>query len=59
MTKTKACGLIDKWRITEAGLWNRDHLDLVTAARITFEDNAHLKLLSMPRGRHPLQIQKS
>ena len=41
MTKAKACGLIGKWRITEADLWDRDHLDLLAPAQITFDDNGH------------------
>ena len=36
MTRNKECALIGKWRIVEADLWDRDYLDLVEPAHITF-----------------------
>ena len=33
--------LIGKWRIFEADLWDRDHLDLVEPAYISFADDGH------------------
>ena len=36
MTKNMECALIGKWRIVEADLWDRDYLDLVEPAHITF-----------------------
>ncbi len=33
--------LIGRWRITEADLWGRDHLDLVEPARITIRGDGH------------------
>lgn len=38
MTGELDCALIGKWRIVEADLWNRDYLDLMEPAHITFED---------------------
>lgn len=32
MTKEVTCAVIGKWRIFEADLWDRDHLDLVESA---------------------------
>ncbi len=39
MTRQSDSALIGKWRIIEADLWDRDYLDLVEPAHITFEDN--------------------
>ncbi len=36
MTRNMECALIGKWRIVEADLWDRDYLDLVEPAHITF-----------------------
>jgi len=33
--------LIGKWRIVEADLWDRDHLDLVEPASITIRADGH------------------
>lgn len=33
--------LIGKWRIVEADLWDRDHLDLVEPAYIRFQSDGH------------------
>ena len=33
------CQLIGRWRIVEADLWDRDYLDLVEPANITFGQN--------------------
>ncbi len=41
MTRNLECSLIGKWRINEADLWDRDYLDLVGPAHITFEGNGH------------------
>lgn len=41
MTMQVECALIGKWRIIEADLWDRDYLDLVEPAHITFEGNGH------------------
>ena len=41
MTGDMECALIGKWRIVEADLWDRDYLDLVEPAHITFDDNGH------------------
>jgi hypothetical protein len=38
LTRNIECALIGKWRIVEADLWDRDYLDLVEPAYITFED---------------------
>ena len=35
MTGPADCRLIGRWRIVEADLWDRDHLDLVEPATIT------------------------
>ena len=35
------CAVIGKWRITAADLWDRDYLDLMEPAHITFERNGH------------------
>ena len=39
MTGTVASELIGKWRIVEADLWDKDFLDLVEPAHITFDDD--------------------
>ena len=39
MTRDVNCALIGKWRIVEADLWDRDYLDLVQPAHITFENH--------------------
>jgi hypothetical protein len=36
MSAKAGCQLIGKWRIIEADLWDRDHLDLVQPAYMTF-----------------------
>lgn len=41
MTGSTDCALIGKWRITEADLWDRDYLDMMDPARITFESDGH------------------
>ena len=41
MTRNVECSLIGKWRINEADLWDRDYLDLVEPAHITFHDSGH------------------
>ncbi len=41
MTKEMECAPIGKWRIIEADSWDRDYLDLVESAHITFEGNGH------------------
>ncbi len=38
MTDTLDCALIGKWRIVEADLWDRDYLDLMDPAHISFDD---------------------
>ena len=35
------CRLIGRWRIVEAGLWDRDHLDLRGPATITITEHGH------------------
>lgn len=35
------CAVIGKWRLVEADLWDRDFLDLVEPAHITFDGNGH------------------
>jgi hypothetical protein len=39
MTREIAYAPLGKWRIVEADLWDRDYLDLVEPAHITFEDD--------------------
>ncbi|NRP73337.1 hypothetical protein ILFOPFJJ_04236 [Ensifer psoraleae] len=41
MSAASNCGLIGRWRIVEADLWNRDYLDLVAPATITIGANGH------------------
>jgi hypothetical protein len=37
MSASAGCQLIGKWRIVKADLWDRDYLDLVEPAYITFD----------------------
>jgi hypothetical protein len=39
MTAPAGCQLIDRWRIVEADLWDRDYLDLVAPALMTIRDD--------------------
>ena len=39
MSAAKDCELIGRWRIVEADLWDRDYLDLVEPAYMTFAKN--------------------
>lgn len=39
MTQIVANPLIGKWRIVEADLWDREHLDLVEPAYISFQQD--------------------
>ena len=41
MSAPANCQLIGRWRIVEADLWDRDHLDLVDPATITIETDNH------------------
>jgi hypothetical protein len=41
MNAASNCRLIGSWRIIEADLWDRDHLDLVEPAMITIEADGH------------------
>ena len=41
MTGPAGCQLIGRWRIVEADLWDRDHLDLVDPATITIGADNH------------------
>ncbi len=41
MTGGVECAVIGKWRMVEADLWDRDYLDLVKPAHITFQGNGH------------------
>ena len=41
MTPAVTSRLIGKWRIVEADLWDRDHLDLVGPAHITIHGDGH------------------
>ena len=41
MTKRVDCQLVGRWRIVEADLWDRDHLDLVESAMLTIEADGH------------------
>jgi hypothetical protein len=36
MSASAGCQLIGKWRIVKADLWDRDYLDMVEPAHITF-----------------------
>ena len=39
MSASVACQLIGRWRIVQADLWDRDYLDLVEPAYVTFNDD--------------------
>ena len=39
MSVTAGCQLIGRWRIVEADLWDRDYLDLVEPAYMTFNND--------------------
>jgi len=39
MNAATGCELIGRWRIVEADLWDRDYLDLVEPAYMTFAKN--------------------
>lgn len=41
MSAPAGCRLIGRWRITEADLWHRDHLDLVEPAMIIIHGDGH------------------
>ncbi len=41
MTAPMDCQLIGRWRIVEADLWDRDHLDLVEPAMMTIRADGH------------------
>ena len=41
MTAPTNCRLIGRWRIVEADLWDRDHLDLAEPATMTIQANGH------------------
>ena len=38
---TARCPLVGRWRIVEADLWGRDHLDLVAPAMLTIAADGH------------------
>jgi hypothetical protein len=39
MSAPAECQLIGRWRIVEADLWDRDYLDLVEPAYVTFNED--------------------
>jgi hypothetical protein len=41
MTRSPECELIGTWRIIEADLWGRDHLDLVEPAHLNVGADGH------------------
>ena len=41
MTATMNCLLIGRWRIVEADLWDRDHLDLIEPAMLVINEDGH------------------
>ena len=41
MTAPMDCRLVGHWRIVEADLWDRDHLDLVAPAMMTIGADGH------------------
>lgn len=41
MSAPAGCQLIGRWRIVEADLWDRDHLDLVEPAMIIIHEDGH------------------
>ena len=44
MSAPAGCRLIGRWRIVEADLWDRDHLDLCGPASITIGDDNHSEI---------------
>jgi len=44
MSAASNCRLIGRWRIIEADLWGRDHLDLVEPAKVTIRADGHGKI---------------
>ena len=41
MTASMPCQLVGTWRITEADLWDHDHLDLCGPATLAIQDDGH------------------
>ena len=41
MSAPANCELVGRWRIVEADIWDRDHLDLCGLAMITITDHGH------------------
>ena len=41
MTRAVTSRVIGKWRILEADIWDRDYLDLLGPAHITFQGDRH------------------
>ncbi len=41
MTRAVTSQVIGKWRIVEADLWDRDHLNLVAPAHVMFHGDGH------------------
>jgi hypothetical protein len=41
MSAPANCELVGRWRIVEADIWDRDHLDLCGPAMITITDHGH------------------
>ena len=41
MSEPAGCWLIGRWRIIEAGIWDRDHLGLCGPATIAIEEDGH------------------
>jgi hypothetical protein len=39
MSTKAGCQLIGKWRIVDADIWDRNYLDLIEPAQITFDRN--------------------
>jgi hypothetical protein len=39
MNPANGCRLIGRWRIVKADIWDRDYLDVVEPAHITFDEN--------------------
>ena len=44
MTAPMNCRLVDRWRIVEADLWDRDYLDLVGPATMTIGADGGVRL---------------
>jgi hypothetical protein len=44
MTAPMNCQLIGRWRIVEADIWDRDHLDLVEPATMIIEADGHAEI---------------